>query len=151
MKKTERAFVPRPGRHPAPGSWSILPLLPRNLGRQESWGLFPEGQGGWGQGQGQGQALDKQIKGEVPSQPEDTECNMRWVEAPRTSLARVWAESRPHRPCPAVPSGCCSSWACCGAQRLRPRGRSGPSPCSGAWHRPASPTSTPTTRSGAGP
>lgn len=43
----------------APG---ILLSLPRNLGRQESWGLFPEGQGGWGQGQ----ALDKQIKGEAP-------------------------------------------------------------------------------------
>nr|AFJ92635.1 mannan-binding lectin serine peptidase 2 variant 1 [Bos taurus]AFJ92638.1 mannan-binding lectin serine peptidase 2 variant 4 [Bos taurus] len=76
---------------------------------------------------------------------------MRWVEAPRTCLAGVRAESRPHRPCPAPPSGCWSSWACCGAWWLRPRGHSGPNQCSGAWHRPASPTSTPTTRSGAGP
>lgn len=135
-----------------PGSWSILSCLPGSLGRQESWGLFPEcqGQGGWGQGR----PVDKQIKGEAPrgSRPGLAECTMRWVEAPRVSPAGVRGETGPHRPSPALSSGCWSPWVCCGArQPPRPRARSGPSPCSGAWHLLASQARMPTTTSSTGP
>lgn len=99
-----------------PSPWpGILLLLPPEIWQQESWGLFPEGQGGWGQGQ----ALDKQIKGEgalglvIRLVSRRTPVHHEVGGSPVNLLAGVRAEQA-HR-LPALHPRLLVSWACCGS------------------------------------